>query len=270
MLKQRIITAVLLAALFLTTLFFASPWIFVLFVVSILAVSAWEWANLCGLTSQVGRVAYALSFLVLSALCWWCIYQFEWFSAKSLLVAALCWWAIALLWVQGYPSSAVLWRAPIVRMLMGACVLVPAVIGTYELRFHSQGVVWVIAVVAVVAAADSGAYFTGRAFGRTKLSPSVSPGKSWEGVAGGALLVSLLAVVFALVWSKLTIQQCLIVAVSTGLVSVLGDLLESMLKRHRGIKDSSQLLPGHGGVLDRVDGLVAAIPVFALTLSVWW
>lgn len=270
MLKDRIITALGLAALFLAILFFAGTWAFLLFVVFILAISAWEWGNLCGLRSQTARIAYALSFVLLSALCWFVIYRLHWFDAQSLLMFAVAWWAVALLWVQGYPSSAVLWRSQAMRMAMGACVLVPAVIGTYELRHHNHGIIWALAVVTIVAAADSGAYFAGRAFGRTKLSPQVSPGKSWEGVFGGAALVCVIAVIFALSWDQLSIQQCLVVAVATGLVSVLGDLFESMLKRHCGVKDSSQLLPGHGGVLDRVDGLVAAIPVFALTLSFWW
>ena len=114
--------------------------------------------------------------------------------------------------------------------------------------------------------ADIGAYFVGRALGRRKLAPNVSPGKSWEGVYGGMAVTAALALVFAL-WQQLSLSAGLaLVALTLGvtLVSVLGDLLESMLKRHRGLKDSSALLPGHGGVLDRIDSLTAAVPVFAL------
>ena len=117
--------------------------------------------------------------------------------------------------------------------------------------------------------ADIGAYFAGRAFGKAKLAPRVSPGKSWAGVWGGLAAVALLAIVASLLANAGVAEAMLLVVASlvTGFVSVLGDLLESMLKRFRGIKDSSQLLPGHGGIMDRIDSLTAAIPVFALMIT---
>ena len=129
----------------------------------------------------------------------------------------------------------------------------------------------VLMVVLLVAAADIGAYFTGRAIGRRKLAPEVSPGKSWEGVAGGAVFAVLLAVTFNIILRGDAWLSLFIIVVPTALFSVVGDLLESMVKRYRGVKDSSHLLPGHGGVLDRIDGLVAAAPVFALAfMSSHW
>jgi phosphatidate cytidylyltransferase len=123
----------------------------------------------------------------------------------------------------------------------------------------------ILLIVAVVASADIGGYFTGRAWGKHKLKPAVSPGKTWEGFAGGVAANILLALVlWQVTGSNLVILLAIILP--TSLVSVLGDLLESMVKRHRGIKDSGALLPGHGGVLDRVDSLTAAAPVFALAL----
>jgi phosphatidate cytidylyltransferase len=131
---------------------------------------------------------------------------------------------------------------------------------------RDSGAVWLLFVLLLVWTADIGAYFAGRRWGKRKLAPRVSPGKSWEGVYGGLAATTLLAMLFAL-WQPLGpmggVALVVITAVVT-LTSVLGDLFESMLKRYRNIKDSSQLLPGHGGVLDRIDSLTAAIPIFAL------
>ncbi len=159
---------------------------------------------------------------------------------------------------------------------MGLLVLVPAWVGLNHLRTGSfqfgqvGNNLWVILyVLCVVWVADIGAYFAGRAFGKAKLAPRVSPGKSWAGVWGGLAAVGAFAVLVSQLASASPRETVLLVIASlvTGLVSVLGDLLESMLKRFRGIKDSSQLLPGHGGIMDRIDSLTAAIPVFALIIT---
>jgi phosphatidate cytidylyltransferase len=159
---------------------------------------------------------------------------------------------------------------------MGFMVLVPAWVGLNHLRnggFQFGGVannlVVILYIFLVVWVADIGAYFAGRAFGKAKLAPRVSPGKSWAGVWGGLAAVALLAIVASLLANAGVAEAMLLVVASlvTGFVSVLGDLLESMLKRFRGIKDSSQLLPGHGGIMDRIDSLTAAIPVFALMIT---
>lgn len=151
---------------------------------------------------------------------------------------------------------------------MGWLTLVPAGLAFVFLRAQVHGEWLLLFTVALVAAADIGAYFAGTNFGRRKLAPQVSPGKSWEGFAGG-LVASLLLVliVWALVWrERFELPELLAVVAVTVLGSVCGDLLESMLKRQRGVKDSSNLLPGHGGVLDRLDSLSAAVPIFALGL----
>ncbi len=163
-----------------------------------------------------------------------------------------------------------------VRAVMGLFVLVPAWVGLNHLRTggfqfgdSSNNLLLILYVFCVVWVADIGAYFAGRAFGKAKLAPRVSPGKSWAGVWGGLVAVGAFALVVSFLASAGAGQTLLLIVASlaTGLVSVLGDLLESMLKRHRGIKDSSQLLPGHGGIMDRIDSLTAAIPVFALIIT---
>ncbi len=268
MLKQRILTAAVMLFVFGGVLFLATTHVFSAFLGAVLVVAAWEWANLCHLENKSQRVAYAGFTAALGFTCWWALDQqlLAFLTVKSVLVIAAGWWAIALLWVQSYPASKVLWRSKWVRAVMGFLVLLPAWLGMTYLHSLLSGSFLVLAVVLVVATADTGAYFSGKAFGRRKLAPSVSPGKSWEGVFGGCIAVALLGTLFCLVGQRDDTLIVLCILLPTALVSVLGDLLESMLKRHRGIKDSSQLLPGHGGVLDRIDGLVAAVPIFTLAV----
>ncbi len=265
MLKQRVVTAVILALFFLGALFFLPGWVFVVLIGSVLAVAAWEWANLSALKSSVSKFSYVVVVVLLSLACG---YFSDWARSpevlKVLLLIACAWWAVALLWVQGYPSSAVIWGAVPVRLLMGILVLIPAWLGFSFLRQTDSGAWLVLFVVLLVSAADIGAYFTGRAIGKRKLAPNVSPGKSWEGVIGGVVLAALLALSFNAFFQIGSWYSLIFVAIPTAFVSVLGDLVESMMKRHCGVKDSGRILPGHGGVLDRVDGLVAAIPVCTL------
>ena len=149
---------------------------------------------------------------------------------------------------------------------MGLLVLVPTAVACIYIRIQPQGAWLILMVVAVVACADIGAYFSGRAFGKHKLAPAVSPGKSWEGFWGGLGCSMLLALVVAHATNGDNWWILLALVIPTSLASVLGDLVESMIKRHRGLKDSSHILPGHGGLMDRLDSLTAAAPVFALGL----
>jgi phosphatidate cytidylyltransferase len=182
---------------------------------------------------------------------------------QMMLLALLFW--LGVLWcVLSYPGSAGFWGGRLFRLIMGVCVLLPAWSGLVFLKQQHEDGLLVLWLVGIVAMADMGAYFVGVRFGQHKLAPQVSPGKSWEGVAGGVLANLLFAVMLSLylntsfregLWMGLTM-------IAVGLASILGDLFESMLKRYGGIKDSGTLLPGHGGVLDRIDGWMAAVPVF--------
>lgn len=260
MLRQRIITAAWLAPLALFGLFGLDGTGFGLFTAAIVLLGAWEWANLAGVALPGRRLLPVAGLAVLIALCWSTGVAWE---SWPLWLGALG-WLVNLYWVTGYPQRLAQWQSTGMRLAMGLWVLLPTWIGFNVLR--ESGAVWLLFVLLLVWGADIGAYFVGRGFGRRKLAPAVSPGKTWEGVAGGLAVTAALAAVFA-VWQGLGLASGLALLGATlvvTLASVLGDLLESMLKRHRGIKDSSRLLPGHGGVLDRIDSLTAAVPLFAL------
>lgn len=269
MLKQRIITAVILAALFLGVIFFAPLQQYAQIISIVVAIAAWEWANMSGLKAQWQRVGYAVGVLLLAMIAAGYQGYFETgaFTGEELMSVfgiAGIWWAVALLWVQSYPSSAVLWGRRWTRAVMGLFILVPTWLAFIFLRTQPNGEWLIIALVVIVAAADVGAYFVGKSMGRRKLAVHVSPKKSWEGFWGGLVFCLLLATGFCL-WAGEGYAFVAIVA-PVALVSVLGDLMASMVKRERGIKDSSDLLPGHGGFMDRVDSLTAAAPIFALAI----
>lgn len=270
MLRLRVATAVVLVLVFLSALFLLPPLGFSALMAIVVAYGAWEWGALAGLRRATARAAYVIALLALL------VWLFSGWQlpgsalnkevALPLLLVAGAWWAVALLWVQGYPSSAVLWGNVMVCLGVGILVLAPVWLAISVLVGEPRGPWLVLTVVLIVALADIGAYFTGRAFGRHKLAPAVSPGKTWEGALGGIVSVAVFIAVLG-IWRELDVQAWLPwagVALATALASVLGDLLESMLKRHRGVKDSGTILPGHGGLLDRLDSLTAALPVFTL------
>jgi phosphatidate cytidylyltransferase len=261
-LRQRVITAAWLLPLALGGLFGLSGGAFALFAAAIVLLAGWEWTDLAGVTGRDRRLALVTGLGVLLMLLWWSGAV----AAVWPLWLGLAGWLVNLYWVSRYPGRVEQWGSTPRRLAMGLWVLLPAWVGLNVIR--DAGVAWLLFVLLLVWGADIGAYFAGRALGRRKLAPRVSPGKSWEGVAGGLAVTLLLALAYS-VWLGLGAGglALLVITLVVTLASVLGDLLESMLKRHRGIKDSSRLLPGHGGVLDRIDSLTAALPLFALLLA---
>ena len=273
MLKQRILTALVLAPIMIGGIFYLPLGQFKLFIAAIVTLGAWEWANLSGIKMQVGRVAYAG---IIAALIW--LVEFEGFVQEvDVLYLAFAWWVLAFILVALHPKLKSLWGSAPVRLLMGLAILLPMWVGFVQIKSYPFNDYLIMYVMFVVWGADVGAYFAGRTFGKHKLAPSVSPGKTWEGVYGGLLVTFLMALGGGyLLESKaglsLDLTQWVLLIVLTlaiTFVSVVGDLIESMVKRHRGIKDSSHLLPGHGGVMDRIDSMTAALPMFALALSVF-
>lgn len=269
MLKQRVLTAIIIVAVFLSALFFLNPFQFSLLTAVVVVYAAWEWSDLSGLSVVSSRIMYTFSTAILLVISAYTLGlsgtgSLNFSVGQSMMAWLAPWWAIALLWVQGYPSSAVLWGSRWMRAIIGYLVLVPAWVALVILMHLPQGAWLILVVVLIVTFADIGAYFSGRAFGKHKLAPNVSPKKTWEGLLGGLVANSMLTLLLGLILELDTRRWLMLLGLVmiTALVSVLGDLLESMLKRHRGVKDSGNILPGHGGVLDRLDSLTAALPVF--------
>lgn len=223
--------------------------------------AAWEWAGLAGYRSLGARLAYLAAVAVLLALGWWGL---EAHALREWLPAAF-----TLYWIA---AAAELWRGPVraprvALGLQGLLVLSGAWFAFVVVRAGSRDGRWlVLALLAAVWAADAGAYFCGRAWGRHRLAPRLSPSKTWEGLAGG-LLAAALAGLIASLWTPLRPGVLVLLALACAVLSVVGDLAESRLKRAAGAKDSSHLIPGHGGLLDRIDSLTAAAPIFAVGLS---
>ena len=263
MLRQRIITGIIAAPIALACVFLLPPREFALFVGAVLTVAAWEWGNLAGLSSPI-RYVYAAVIAASMA-------GIYFLPTLPILIMSLFWWAIAFVLVVGYPKFDELWGNKAVIVVIGFVVLLPGFAALYALKQFPQSNFLICLLFFLIWGADIGAYFSGKAFGKAKLAPRVSPGKSWAGFFGGLATSILIATLMALYWGKpelLTSVGVAYLAACAGIavVSVLGDLTISMFKRHRDIKDSSNLLPGHGGFLDRIDSLLSASPVFALYL----
>ena len=266
MLKQRVITAAVLAPLALWGVFGLSSEYFVYLLDFVVILAAWEWANLSGYSTLIKRLAYVAAMAVVVFL----IHTLPGgIPIDLILTASLLLWLFALYWVVRFPQADNAWAAHWRRAAIGFAVLIPCWFAFLKLKQADQGELYILLLFLLVWGADVGAYIAGKNFGKSKLAPKVSPGKTREGLYGGLFTCVLVALIFALL-NSFTLQQSimlLLLAVATGLISVLGDLFESMLKRYRGIKDSSRLLPGHGGVLDRIDSVTAASPLFVLGLQ---
>lgn len=265
MLKQRIITALILAPLALWGIWALPPQGFAIAIGIIFALAGWEWSHLCGLERAPGRALYVAVLALAMVGGYPLLAEGNW--SMAILVIALMWWTLALMSVLSYPQATGLWQhSAVARGVAGLLVLLPAW-AALALLHERFGPGYVILLMLLVWGADTGAYFAGRAFGRHKLAPRVSPGKTWEGVAGGAVLALLVAVA-STYWLEPVggYTAFLLLVLLTVMISILGDLMESLFKRMAEVKDSGGLLPGHGGVMDRIDSMTAAGPLFALGL----
>jgi phosphatidate cytidylyltransferase len=263
MLKQRIITALILAPLALWAILVLSPETFRAALMVIGAMAGWEWARLVGWEKPAARAGYVVLLLALMLVIELLLRSEH--DMSFLLYAALLWWLTSLLMIVRYPAGSGLWRdSHLARAMAGIIVILPMWLALGLL--HSEvGPRYVVILALLVWGADTGAYFAGRQWGRHKLAPHVSPGKTWEGVAGAALMTLLVGAISGwLVEPAKGAFAFVLLALITIAFSIIGDLQESMFKRIVDLKDSGGLLPGHGGVLDRIDSLTAAAPIFAL------
>lgn len=260
MLKQRIITAIILVPIFIGLLFFFSPLEFGFFTALITLLAAWEWSHLIGIKKVSSRLLY----LLLIAFLLFCMLFIH--VVLIFLFSFLC-WLIALVLIIFYPRGSNWWSKHIFwRGLMGVLVLIPCWAAVNFIRNQSDGIYALLFLFVLIWGADSAAYAVGKMWGKNKLAPRVSPGKSIQGLLG-ALAFAIVGALFAEWLCQIPRQVWpwgIVLALITVLFSVVGDLFESMLKRQAGLKDSGKLIPGHGGLLDRIDSLTAAAPIFAL------
>lgn len=268
MLRQRVITAFAIGIPVLLLVLFGSTGLFALFVVAVVGVGSWEWARLAGLSTTPQRVLFS-GFVLL--FCAGLILHWEdagWTALHaSVFLVAVAWWTIVFFGLVWYrPGLGRLRGGRLLLRAAGIFTLVPAALALVWL--HSYDPKLLVYLVVLVAAADTGAYFAGKRFGRSKLAPDISPGKTREGLFGALAGVIVVGTAAATLFGLAPMEALLflLLSVLAALVSVAGDLQESVLKREAGEKDSGSLLPGHGGVLDRIDSLTAAAPVFVAGL----
>ncbi|MGB6975966.1 MAG: phosphatidate cytidylyltransferase [Gammaproteobacteria bacterium] len=262
MLKTRVLTALILLLIVLIILLFTSIIVFELFGLTLVAVAAWEWARLANLTTLKERLVYMIVVVVVCLIAWQ-------IPPAWILTAAMIGWLCASCLVLCYPHASEFWgQNRWLKASMGILVLTFFWIGLSVIRHYPRGIAHLLLALCIIWAADTGAYFVGRRWGKHKLAPVVSPGKTWEGLLGG-LVLSLLVAWIGGFWLGISPRYWLwgsLWVVLTVIASLFGDLFESMVKRQAGVKDSGKLLPGHGGLLDRIDSLTAGLPIFALGL----
>lgn len=266
MLRQRVLTALLLAPLVILLILLVPTNLFAWLLGGAFLAAIWEWTRLSGMKNRSNRGVVvgvaAVLFIVL-----WLLRASAWLW-PVVIAAGVAWWLVVCVWLRHFAFGA----APTsenrnLKLLAGVFVIVPAWVAALSIHgSEPHGHVWAFLAMLLVWAADTGAYFAGRFFGKRKLAPQISPGKTWAGVYG-AFVTSAVAIVLGgwlLGVRDARLIGLIVVAVVTVASSIVGDLLESLMKRHANVKDSGALFPGHGGLLDRLDSVFAALPVFAL------
>lgn len=266
MLWTRILTAIILVPLAVLACLYLPVEYFSLFMGLVFLLAAWEWAALAGIKQSALRWLYILCF----AVGLYVFYSMQSWRYVITDISAFLWVGIFVLLCWVIVSKALPKCHAAFRMLLGWLLLWGAFSAVLLLKMSVWGGKGVLLACIIVWVSDSAAYFVGRAFGKRKLAPLISPGKTWEGFFGG-LLVALLAASFYLFYLPLIPLHAVswvVLVVIVSVITVTGDLFESVLKRLAKVKDSGALLPGHGGILDRLDGFIAALPVFVLLVSI--
>jgi len=281
MLVKRVLTAViLLVALYLLATF-SSPFIFAIIIALIVLLAALEWTQFIGISKLQNKLIYLFGHLLLilgmSFLVGISPSAIELDSARviSILALGVVFWLVAIQLIRGYPENTDNWSDQSSIALMGLFVLLPSWLGIVQLKYMDDAGFALMALIALVSISDIGAYFTGKTWGKSKLVPKLSPKKSWVGFWGGMISCVILSIVMlivsnALLFSITFTQSILLVGGSVVVFAsgVVGDLFESMMKRNCQLKDSGNILPGHGGILDRVDSLTAATPITVLLIII--
>ena len=269
MLRLRILSALILVPLVIWGVLRLDLATFAAALALVLALAAWEWVPLIPLNDGFQRLAYVATLLLVLALVW--TQADNDVLVRAVIGSAMLTWLLILFWIASPTLGA--GDTPLhaaFKAVLGVALLVSTWLALVVLHSRPDaGPRWVLFLLFLIWTADSGAYFTGRQWGRTRLAPVVSPGKTWEGVLGAMTACTLFALGYGhfIGMSGTLLTGFVLVCLVTVLFSVAGDLLESLLKRHRGVKDSGTLIPGHGGILDRIDSLLAAAPVFVFGMQ---
>lgn len=261
-LVHRILTAIILIPIVVWCILDLSWLGFTLLSAMLLAFAAWEWAKLLSLKNKISYVIYVL--LVLLS-----FFGAFFVSPAIILSIAFIWWLFAIFLIIFYSR----WNekysiGKLTRAIIGFFLFIPCWVGLNVIHFHEKGTHLVLLILVIIWCADTGAYFAGKQFGKSRLFPQVSPKKTVEGVLGGLILATI-AAVFGMSFLHIPINRwppLLLIIITSIIFSIFGDLFESLIKRQANVKDSGSILPGHGGILDRIDSMLAAIPLFALGL----
>ncbi|MBA6225122.1 MULTISPECIES: phosphatidate cytidylyltransferase [unclassified Colwellia] len=281
MLKQRIITALILAPAAIWAIFYLSLINFAAVMLVVMAIGAWEWGPLMGFANKRRRLAFVAITSILIATLWHFLPLEQLWHAPKLLLEqanivlwlAVAWWLLSAGLTFLYPRYSAFWSSHrSVRGIFGCLTLIPTWLAFMVLRSSDyqvdsyHGAQLLMFLLLMVWSADVGAYFVGKSIGKRKLLPNVSPGKTLEGFLGGVIFACVMVAVagYIIDWSIAQYRVVIPVTILITTISVLGDLNESMFKRQAGVKDSGTILPGHGGVLDRIDSLTATAPIYAL------
>ncbi|MCO6523488.1 MAG: phosphatidate cytidylyltransferase [Candidatus Schmidhempelia sp.] len=277
MLMQRLLAALVLIPIVLIALFFLPITFFVGLVIIICGLGVWEWTQFLSVNSPIiRRYCVIISTMLLMVIYYLLPNHLVYLLFDYALILGFCWWLSALVLVTTYPKSAKFWEnSCFLKGLFGFCTLFPFFGGMIILRSISYennpyfGAFVLLYVLILIWATDTGAYFVGRMCGKHKLASKVSPGKTVEGLIGGVITAMLIAAVtIHFFYNDISFGKLMIISLITILASALGDLTESMFKRTAGIKDSGTLIPGHGGILDRIDSLTSAVPLFTALLLI--
>ena len=276
MLIKRLITAGILLPLVILGILYLPISYFSYLSILVFMIAAWEWTRLSGFESFVDRLI-GLTCMGLLVFLYWLIFAFvllpsNFFSIPIMPILnafIITFWYLALCAVLFYPKGSWIYRSKAMSIIIGTLVLVPACIALIMLKSYRPD--YLLYLLCVVWAADTGAYFAGRVFGKHKLSPIVSPGKTWEGVLGAIALSScVIAGSYYVLDVEKSFNSWMLLGIIIVIASIIGDLFESLFKRLRNLKDSGALLPGHGGILDRLDSLIPAMPIFVLGMALEW
>jgi len=272
MLYQRILTAIPLAAFVFWIIFFQPTSAFFYFVLFIVLISGYEWARLSGINNAILRYSYAGIITAIS----WAVHQYASDYIPWIIYLAVMWWFSITFYLKiampkAADSSLKLDKLFIAFVILPAAALAMEKIHSIHIGLEGQGPHWLFYALSLVWIADIGAYFSGKKFGKNKLAPHISPGKTKEGLVGAVLATSVYTLLASYYFELDTDRAVLLIMLSIILtfISVSGDLYISLLKREAGLKDSGNILPGHGGILDRIDSVLAAMPVFLLGFN-WW